>query len=182
MIRINLLPTKRKVSKKMGELQQQMVLGGLILVLAGMVAGFWWVNLNRTITILKQAKAQADVRIREQDNLLKEVQGIEAERKLVQDKIAIIEQLKKNQSGPVRLLDELSRLLPEGVNFTSLIERAGQVDLEGEAFSNNDIVRFIDNLKESAMFSDIFLSESRQKTTEGVELYQYKLQFRFAGA
>jgi hypothetical protein len=46
MIKINLLPTKRKVSKKISELQQQMVLGGLIFILSSIVVGYVWMDLN----------------------------------------------------------------------------------------------------------------------------------------
>ena len=182
MIKINLLPTKRKVPKKVTELQQQLVLGGLILVLLLIGIGYFWIALNNRIKALEQEKAAAESKIRAQDNLLKEVINVENERKKVLDKIDIIDQLKKNQTGPVRLLDEVSKALPAGVNLTSLSEKKGQVDIEGTAFTNNDIVRFIDNLKAQVYFTDIFLMETKQVTVEGTDIYNYKLQFRFSGA
>jgi type IV pilus assembly protein PilN len=182
MIKINLLPTKRKVPKKVTELQQQLVLGGLILVLLLIGIGYFWIALNNRIKALEQEKAAAESKIKAQDNLLKEVINVENERKKVLDKIDIIDQLKKNQTGPVRLLDEVSKALPAGVNLTSLSEKKGQVDIEGTAFTNNDIVRFIDNLKAQAYFTDIFLMETKQVTVEGTDIYNYKLQFRFSGA
>ncbi|HAR46896.1 MAG: hypothetical protein A2X56_13840 [Nitrospirae bacterium GWC2_57_13] len=181
MIKINLLPTKRKVSKKITELQQQMVLGGLLLILTGIIIGFFWMNLNARIAQLERDKAAAQARIAEQNNLLKEVNNIEAERKQVQDKINIIEQLKKNQKGPVRLLDEVSKALPEGVSITSLAENSGNVDLSGDAFTNEIIVRFVDNLKASQLLEEVFLLETRQAVIAGAEIYQYRLQFRFKG-
>jgi type IV pilus assembly protein PilN len=182
MIKINLLPTKRKVPKKVTELQQQMVLGGLILVLVLIGIGYFWLALNNRIKSLEQEKAAAESKIKAQDNLLKEVINVENERKKVLDKIDVIDQLKKNQTGPVRLLDEVSKALPAGVNLTSLSEKKGQVDIEGTAFTNNDIVRFIDNLKAQVYFTDIFLMETKQVTVEGTDIYNYKLQFRFSGA
>ncbi len=182
MIKINLLPTKRKLPKKITELQQQLVLGTLILVLAGI--GFWyfWAQLNNRIETLQRDKATAEARVRAQDNLLKEVKTVEEERKKVAEKIGIIEQLKKNQTNLVRLLDELSRALPPGVNLTSLAEKSNQVNIDGTAFTNNDIVRFVDNLKASPYFTDVFLQESMQATQEGIEIYKYKLQVMFKGA
>jgi type IV pilus assembly protein PilN len=111
--------------------------------------------------------------------LLKEVKNIEAERKQVQDKIEIIEQLKRNQSGPVRLLDEVSKALPTGASILRLTERGGSVDIDGDAFTNNDVVRYIDNLKSSPYFSEVYLLETRQAQLEGVDIYKYKLQFKF---
>jgi type IV pilus assembly protein PilN len=159
-----------------------MVLGVLILTLVGMGVGYFWLRLNNRIDELNRSKAASEAKIREQDNMLREVSNIEAERKQVSEKIAIIEQLKKNQGGPVRLLDEISNCLPPGVNLVSLTEKGGQVDIAGTAFSNNDIVRFVDNLKATQYFADVFLIESRQVVIEGTEAYNYKLQFRFKGA
>ena len=182
MIKINLLPTKRKPPKKITELQQQMVLGALLLILSGI--GFWyfWTQLNNRIETLQREKAAAEARIREQDNMLKEVKTVEEERKKVADKIGVIEQLKKNQGSLVRLLDELSKALPQGVNLKSLSEKNGQVDIDGTAFTNNDIVHFVDNLKASPFFTDVFLQESVQGVQEGIEIYTYKLQVTFKGA
>ena len=182
MIKINLLPTdKKKPPRKVTEFQQQMILGGLILVLVvgGMLA--YWTGLKIKIGGLQRTKAAAEARIKEQNKLLDEVKMVEAERKMVGEKIAIIEQLKKNQGFLVHLLDEVSKALPHGVNLTSLSEKGGQIDLEGMAFTNNDIVHFVDNLKASPYCTDVFLQETAQSTVEGIDVYKYKLQFTFKG-
>lgn len=182
MIKINLLSTnKKKAPKKVTELQQQLLLGSLIL---GLVMGglwFYYVSLQQHIDRLKNDKATAEAKIREQDNMLREVKSVEEERKKVTEKIAIIEQLKKNQTMLVHLLDELSTTLPKGVNITSLSESNRQVSLEGTAFTNHDVVRFIDNLKASSAMADVFLQETVQSVQDGVEIYKYKLQLVFKG-
>lgn len=182
MIKINLLPTKKKPPRKVTELQQQLLLGSLILALTGIGMWFWWDSLNTKITNLTRDKAAAEAKIREQDNLLKEVKIVEDQRKQVTDKIAVVEQLKKNQTLLVHLLDELSKALPKGVNITSLSEKSGQIDLTGTAFTNNDIVRFVENLKACQYCTDVFLLETAQQAAqEGIETYSYKLQFMFKG-
>lgn len=182
MIKINLLPTtKKKAPRKVTELQQQLILGVLILTLAGGGMFTYWNSLRARIDGLQREKAAAEARIREQENMLREVKSVEDERKQVNEKIAIIEQLKKNRSLLVHLLDEVSKALPPGVNLATLSERNGQIYLEGMAFTNNDIVRFVDNLKASPYCSDVFLLETAQSAAEGVEVYRYKLQFAFKG-
>ena len=93
----------------------------------------------------------------------------------------MIEQLKKNQAGLVHLLDEISKALPLGVNLTGLSEEKDKIDMDGTAFTNNDIVRFVDNLKACPYFADVYLVESVQATVEAVDIYKYKLQFVFKG-
>lgn len=181
MIKINLLPTKRKPPKKLTALQQQMILGGLIsgLVATGMV--LYTNKLNDQIAALEQDKAAAETRIREQNKMLEEVKNVEEERKKVTDKIGIIEQLKKNQGGPVRILDEISKALPTGVNIDALNEGGGNINISGMAFTNDDVVRFVDNLKACPYFTEVYLIETVQGTAEGVEIYKYKMQFRYKG-
>ncbi len=182
MIKINLLPTtKKRPPKKVTELQQQLILGTLILGLVVIGMWFYWNSLNTRINNLTRDKAAAEAKIQQQNNMLKEVKSVEDQRKKVAEKIAIIEQLKKNQGMLVHLLDEVSKALPQGVNVTALTEKDGKINIDGTGFTNNDIVRFIDNLKASPSCADVFLLESAQGSEGGIEIYKYKLQFMFKG-
>jgi type IV pilus assembly protein PilN len=60
-------------------------------------------------------------------------------------------------------------------------EANGNINLVGEAFSNEDVVKFVDNLKASAFFTNVYLSETSQKAKEGYEIYEYRLQFTYKG-
>ncbi len=181
MIKINLLPTKKKPPKKVIDLQQQLLLGLLVVVLVVIVMVFFWKRQKDLIAALEQEKSTIQTRIHEQDNMLKEVKNVEEERKKVAEKIDIIEKLKKNQAGPVRLLDEISAALPMGVTLSSLTEASNNVSIEGEAFTNEDVVRFVDNLKASRFLAEIFLVETSRVKRDDADLYKYKLQFTYRG-
>jgi type IV pilus assembly protein PilN len=163
MIKINLLPTKKKPPKKVIDLQQQVILAVLVLVLIVMALGYYWKTQNDRIAMLERENAVAEKQIADQNNMLKEVNNVEEERKKVFEKIEIIEKLKKNQAGPVQLLDTVSTALPKGVNVSSLSENNNSVNIEGEAFTNEDVVRFIDNLKASPLLQDVMLLETSQQ-------------------
>lgn len=182
MIKINLLPAKRKPAKKLSPLQQQLIIAGFVLVVSLGVMGFWWWGMHLRINELKSEKADAEAKIAQQENMLKEVKNVEKEEEEVNKKIAVIKELEAKQTGPVRLLDEVSKLLPKGVGLTVLTEKGGQVDIEGNAFTNHDLVAFVDNLKNSPLFSDVFLLVSEQGKLEGVDIYKYKLQLKVKGA
>ena len=181
MIKINLLPTKKKPPKKVIDLQQQVILAVLVLVITGMGMGYYWMKQNERISVLEGEKLTAGRRIAEQDNLLKEVKNVEEERRKVAEKIEIIEKLKKNQSGPVHLLDVVSTSLPKGVNVLSLVESSGKISIDGEAFTTDDVVRFIDNLKASPLLASVMLLETSETKREGIDVYKYKLQFVYKG-
>ena len=181
MIKINLLPTKKKAPKKVIDLQQQLFLAVLVIVLTMIVMWFFWKRQRDLIATLEKEKITAEARVHEQENMLKEVKNVEEERKKVSEKIDIIEKLKKNQAGPVRLLDELSKALPKGVNIVSLTESNNNISIEGTGFSNDDIVRFVENLKASRFLSDVNLLETSQTKQESIDIYRYKLQFVYKG-
>ena len=181
MIKINLLPTKRKPPKKLTELQQQLVLGVLMLTVTVGGIAFFWMSLTARAAELQEKVNIAIATAEDQKKKLEKVANVEEDRRKVLEKINVIEQLKKNQSGPVKLLDKISRALPKGLNLTSLAENAGLVNIEGMAFSNNEVVHFVDNLKADRFFSEVLLLESRQAKVENIELYQYKLQFKVKG-
>jgi type IV pilus assembly protein PilN len=178
MIRINLLPTtKAKRVKKRTELQTQLMLAGISVGLTVILCGYFWWQLNHQISTLRNEKAKAT---KERDVLkekVKEVDNFEENKKLLEEKNRIIEQLKRNQSGPVHLLDEISRNLPDRVWLVALNEQGGKIDLEGRAITNSDIVDFINNLKRSSFFKDVQIVESRQSTDneKKIALYNFKL-------
>lgn len=176
MIKINLLPTKRKPAKKLTPLQQQLIIGGFILTISVGIMFFWWWSLYLRINELKSEKAELEAKIAQQEKMLKEVKNVKEEEKNVQEKIDVIRKLEANQAGPVRLLDEISKLLPKGVGLTVLTEKSGKVEIEGNAFTNNVLVSYINALKASSMFSDVYLVYSEQVKLEGYEVYKYKLQ------
>jgi type IV pilus assembly protein PilN len=62
-----------------------------------------------------------------------------------------------------------------------MVESGGTINLVGEAFTNDDIVKFVENLKASPIIADVFLQETSQATAEGYEIYKYKLSFRYKG-
>ena len=181
MIKINLLPTKRKPPRKVTEFQRHLIIAVVVMGGVFTAMAFYYLSLNAKIASLEKERAAAMAEVARQENMLREVKNVEDERKKVTDKIGIIEQLKKNQQGPVRLLDEISRAIPATVDITSMTETSGSVNLNGEAFSNEDVVKFVDNLKASAFFTDVYLTETSQKAKEGYEIYDYKLQFRYKG-
>ena len=182
MIKINLLPTKKRPPKKVIDLQQQAILAILVLIIVGMGLGYHLMMQKDHIARLENEKAASQKRIAEQDNMLKAVKNVEDERANVRVKIEIIQKLKKNQSGPVLLLDVVSTALPKGVSVTSLAEANNVVNLVGDAFTNEDVVKYIDNLKASPLLTDVTLLETTQATTKDkVDIYNYKLKFFYKG-
>jgi type IV pilus assembly protein PilN len=178
MIRINLLPVKRKKrAKPLSSLFVAVSIIGVFLLL-GLV--FLFISLGSN---LKSAQAQFEhnkQHIADLKKKIQEVDDFEKRNMTFQERNKLIEQLRKNQNIPAMMLDEISRDIPNGIWLQSLAFSGGTVNLDGYAFSNAEVVAYVDNLKSSKKFSDVFLQESKQSDLEKIPVYSFKLTFKVA--
>ncbi|HLG21902.1 MAG TPA: PilN domain-containing protein [Candidatus Manganitrophaceae bacterium] len=177
MIKINLLPSqKTKKTKRKIEIQSQLILASVILSIAILILGYIWILLNEKVDGLNAEKTKLTSDLTALKAKVKEVENYERDKKVVEEKIKIIERLRKNQSIPVHLLDEVSRSMPDRVWLMNMNEQGGTIDLEGKATTNSEIVDFINNLKKSPFFKDVQILESRQSLEEQIAVYTFKLK------
>jgi type IV pilus assembly protein PilN len=176
MIRINLLPGQRR--KKAVKFDNRFLPGIVFGMVAVIVMVVLFVHLNNRISSLQSEKAVKEQKLAALKVKLKEVENYERDNETFRRKTAIIEQLKSRQGLPVRLLDQVSELLPKGVWLTLLSDKGGAVKLEGFAFTNPDLVNYIQNLKDSEYIADVLLHESKQTNVNNFEIYKFRLTFR----
>ena len=77
----------------------------------------------------------------------------EAQTALLQQRVALIEQLRKGQRSPVTLLDQVSRQLPDRVWLTQLAQAGADVTLEGRTMTLTALSDLIGNLENSGSFA-----------------------------
>jgi len=147
---------------------------GVALVVIG-VCGYRWQMLVEKVAQQTQVKATKTKELDELKKKVQEVDDFEKKKRLLEDKNRIIEQLRKNQGGPVRLLDYLSQSLDPIKVWLTTVEGDAQVTVTGKALSNDDVVEFIKNLQQTNYFSSVMLQESVQSFEEGLTVYTFKL-------
>jgi type IV pilus assembly protein PilN len=156
MIRINLIAGERRAAKAAGRTfqvgQKITVAGSLLLVIAVVVIGWrYW-----TITQEQAAVARdIDAARREESRLsevLKQVADFEANRAQLQQRVALIDELRKGQNAPVHMIDQISRALPEMTWLTSLKQNGYDVSIEGRCLSLTALSDFVGNLEASRYF------------------------------
>jgi type IV pilus assembly protein PilN len=144
MIRINLLPVRKKVQQEMG--RQILALFAVVLVAAG-VGNFFWYS-DRDGVVQKQAEGLDNTRrrIADLDKTIGEVKNINTRKIEVEKKLAVLDELRKGRSGPVRMLDALSTSLPKKAWIKTFVEERGTVKLTGSAVSHDDVAELMRNL------------------------------------
>jgi type IV pilus assembly protein PilN len=184
LIKINLLPVKRavrKVKAPTDEALMQIGIGMVVVLIFIGACGYRWQMLSDEVETQKQVKVN---KTKELDDLKKkvlEVEDFEKKKRLLEDKNRIIEQLRKNQSGPVKLLDHLSQSLDPLKVWLVSVEGDSQVTVSGKALTNDDIVEFIRNLQRTAYFSTVSLDESVQGIDDGVTIYSFRIKMTVKG-
>lgn len=161
MIKINLVSAGPEVAatrKATPEISTGGHQGDIILLLAlaiGLaITGVWWYMLQSTVTELEGVKAEKTAERNELQKYIDKVEELERKRSELKAKIDTIRQLKENQKGPVRILDEISRTMPDLVWLTGLDLKENHVTLSGMALDENAVANYVDNLDASPFFSE----------------------------
>jgi type IV pilus assembly protein PilN len=173
MIKVNLLLVKKK--KKAKPLPTFLLVA--IVVAFAAVALVIYLNFSFTGRV-NEKKAKVAENARTLDDLEKKIKAVDDFEKLNADfkkRKGIIEELGKNKTLPVKLLDEISRILPDGVWLTQMSITGNSIALTCTGFNNTDVVNFVNNLKGSSLLTDVFLQESVQGNAGGFSLYNFKV-------
>jgi type IV pilus assembly protein PilN len=178
MIKINLLPVKKR--KKAKPVPSFLIAGVLLLALAIIVSLSYSYILKSKINNLEVQKAENAKKLAELNERIKEVQDFEKLNQKFKQRKEIIEKLTKNQSMPVKVLDEMSNRLVDGVWLRAMTISRDSISVDGVGFTNSDIVNFVQTLKESELFKNVVLLETRQGKLEGEEVYLFKLTLKVA--
>lgn len=158
MIRINLLAVERSVGKKKAAsagvtAAQRVTIGAALIILSTVVGiGWWFWSLRAESLQLDEDIKRAEVEAQQLRSVLAQVQKFEAERARLQQRVTLIEQLRKGQTGPVHILDEVSRALPERLWLVSMAQRGADFTVEGRTTSLTGVSDFVANLEASQWF------------------------------
>jgi type IV pilus assembly protein PilN len=184
LIRINLLTVDRERAKRKAKFQvgqKVTVACSLILVAAALIVGWWFWSLQRTSADLDQQIADAERETQRLQSVIQQVAQFEARRAQLQQRVTLIEELRKGQTGPVHLLDQISRALPEGMWLTSLRQAGNEITLEGQCTSLNSLSDFVSALESSNLFErpvEIIDSRVEPATTAAPELIRFSVRAR----
>ena len=187
MIRINLLAVDRdKKKKKAVTLQagQKMTIGcSLILMLAMLFIGWRYWALSR-----ESAQLDADIAAAQQEttrlhSIIQQVQQFEQRKAQLQQRVVLIEQLRKGQSGPVHMLDQISRALPPMLWLTEL-KQVGPSDvvIDGKATTLTGLSDFVSNLEASGYFKrsiEIVSTNTETVAQPASELVKFSIKATF---
>ena len=187
MIRINLLAAERATKKKAVTLQtgQKLTIGcSVILILAVLFIGWRYWALSRDSNQIDAEIAAAQQETTRLHSIIQQVQQFEQRKAQLQQRVVLIEQLRKGQTGPVHMLDQISRALPPMLWLTELKQTptASDVVIDGKCTTLTGLSDFVANLEASGYFKrsiEIVSTTSEAMPPPSAELIKFSIKAIF---
>jgi type IV pilus assembly protein PilN len=175
MLRINLLPI-RQLKKRSKARNQLLVFFLIFLVVLGLI-GATGVLLAAKITDLNEDIVAKTNEKKSFDQVIKDLADLEQRRLDLNNKIAIINQLKTDSSLTVHILDDVARIIDaKRMWITSFNQNGGSLALSGYALDNKTIAEFMDNLTlESQYIGGVNLSNTSLQNVSGNSLKSFSI-------
>lgn len=156
------------------------LIGGCLVLGLLAAGGYWWYEHAQLVkkqdeVSRKQGEAQ------KLEAIIKEVDDYQKRKDTLQKRIDLINQLKQNQKGPVRVMDRISQDLPDLVWLDRMTMSGGAISLSGRGLNPNAIANFVENIKNDPLFEEPELNQLTQISATPL-VYGFDMGFHFTYA
>ncbi len=173
MIKINLLLT-RKDKKRVGIRKEYIVvIASVVLLFLSIFIIQMQVDKGTEAKLQQISKIKKE--IDDQKAQIKEINQAKESQKNVQDRLNVINSLRKGKAISVRLLDEISIAKPEKLQLDSLKKEGTKLGIEGVALDDETVANLMTNLRKSKIFKNVDLIVSEQIEQNKIRLKRFVL-------
>ncbi len=109
-----------------------------------------------------------------------EIRELERKRENLITRMTTVEELQASRHFIVRLFDEMTKALPDGVYLTALEQKENRIELTGIAQSNARVSNFMRNIEESPWLENPKLSIIETAETNDTRISTFTLTFNLA--
>ncbi|MBA7495635.1 hypothetical protein ES702_06224 [subsurface metagenome] len=181
MANINLLPIEYKEKEKFN-IRRILIILFIVLLAFGTAYLYYYLELQ--IDYKEQQLKTLKTELAALEKVIKEVKNLEKDKKIVEERIEVIEGLINNQAHLSRILGEYSASLLDEVWIDSLSLSANQTfDFTANTYNNYLIAKYMVTLKDDPNFDNIELAYVRKSKIKeedrDVEIVNFKLSGLF---
>ncbi len=176
MIHINLLPTK--AAQKKETVIHQLVIGAVIVIVAVLYAYTVNRSVQKKIDNEQQTINELNAQIKQLNTIIKQVENFKNKKRDLNRKIDTIKKLNAQRSGPVKLLEDFTYVVPRRAWVTVFRENGKQLTLEGMAMDGPTVADFVDNLRSSKFFHSVQLIQVTQTGQGPQKNYKFNINLR----
>lgn len=175
MMRINLLP--HRAEKRRARQIQFVSLCVITVVLAALVVGAVHAAISARIDYQQRRNEYLKTETAKLDRQIAEIKKLREQTRALLARKEVVENLQSTRSDVVHLLDQMLRILPDGVYLSSLKQSGNQINLVGYAQSNARISTLMRAIEDSPWLDSPTLVEIHATTANGTRVSQFTLNF-----
>lgn len=175
MIRVNLLP--HRAEKRKAKQLQFIVLSVISLALGALLVGFVHVAISTQISYQERRNAYLKQEIAVLDKQIDEIKKLREQTQSLLARKTVVENLQSTRSDVVHLLDQMLRILPEGVYLKSLKQNGYKISIIGYAQSNARVSTLMRSIEDSPWLDTPTLVEIHAVSAAGARVSEFSLNF-----
>ena len=175
MIRINLLPHREE--KRKAQKVQFIAFSVIAVTLGALIVGFVHITIMAQIDYQESRNTYLKKEIVVLDKQIDEIKKLRDQTKSLLARKTVVENLQSTRADVVHLLDQMLRILPDGVYLKSLKQKGDQIDLVGYAQSNARVSTLMRSIDDSPWLEKPTLIEIHAVTVSGARLNEFSLNF-----
>ncbi|MFD0914616.1 PilN domain-containing protein [Methylophilus luteus] len=175
MIKVNLLP-HRQIRR--AERQREFgLMASLVAIASAAILFVSWSYVGAQIRSQQERNQRLQDEMVRLDKEIAVIVTLKDQIKHVLERKQIVEGLQSDRNQAVQILDELARLLPEGVSLKSIKQVEDEIELKGVADTNARVASLVHNLSDSAIIHNPNLVEIKASTNQQ-DIKQYEFVLR----
>ncbi|MFZ2542227.1 MAG: PilN domain-containing protein [Gallionella sp.] len=175
MIRINLLP--HRAEKRRAHQVQFIALCVISVILGGLLVGFVQVAIGTQISYQERRNAYLKQETAKLDEQIAEIKKLREQTRALLARKNVVESLQSTRSDVVHLLDQMLRILPDGVYLKTIKQTGNKISLIGYAQSNARISTLMRAVEASPWLDSPALVEIHAVTAGGSRVSEFSLNF-----
>lgn len=175
MIRINLLP--HRAEKRKAQQIQFIAFSVISVVLGAFIVGFVHVTIMAQIDYQERRNAYLNKEILVLDKQIDEIKKLREQTKSLLARKNVVENLQSTRADVVHLMDQVLRILPDGVYLKSLKQTGSKISVIGYAQSNARVSTFMRSIEDSPWLEQPTLIEIHATTINSARLSEFSLYF-----
>ena len=115
------------------------------------------------------------------DRQIAEIKTLNAKKTALQKRIDIVEKLQRSRNVGTQVLDEIAKIIPNGIHITQIDKKDNTIQIIGKSDSNNHLANMIRAIELSDLFTDATLESITSDDGPSKLLSSFKMRVNIKG-
>lgn len=115
------------------------------------------------------------------DLRIAKIKSLNEKKKELEKRTSVVEQLQRSRNVGTQVLDEIAKVVPNGIYLTRLEKQDNTLNIVGKSESNNHLANMIREIESSDLFEDAILESITSNDAQSKLLSDFKMRVRIKG-